>query len=1815
MSLKVKVKQLILDKKSIQNFAKDTSKKLSEALKNAGTIVKIQLKSTTDTYKDIKTQIQEHFKIDTNKPSIRVKIVELNQLSTDIQNELNKKVFTLKIKSKITGKDFLGEIEGQTKKAKSELVKMNEVFDGMRKNITKLGLVVLQFYAVQFLVNQLEVMQNALQQSVGLLKEFNTIAQLGDDRLQRYYQSMVRYSSTYGTSLEDLLKAGYEYVSATFDPQKTEQFIESASKLSMLTHTTMQETTNIVTTILKSYDETVNKAEVVTDQLVATVYRGKLKLEELNTIGQALSLAQTAGVSVEEVLASISALTKTGIQAREAVTYVRGLLKSLIKPTEKAAEASKQLGIEWNLSALRAKGLSGILAEIQQKATGQEDVLANMIGRVEGLTAALNLTGTKHAEFLKDLEYISNSESLVSEGIETIQGSYIELKNTINAIKNSIVALIGTFIRLLDVTGILKGLKELFIFLGKEPALGITTLGISMITLIPSIKAFGSAFHDVGSQVFTAIRTMSQKTMIQFNKMTMSLLKLESVGTMTASNLQASFDKLSIKNAFAGIGTSLTKLGVSLLQIGLQLAIITVTMTAISKIRTWLNTIKHNAELRKQVVILDDIKKKFEGISSKTAYEQNYEKVYTAIKLNNKLVRELSNLEFKKSVELINEDSYKEQVKFLEKLIEKNKKLAMSSESTIVEIENLNDRFNAFYKNQNSQTLDTSELESYALLFSRTAKIVKDSENLFGDALSSINIYGFDKNRNQQMLSYIANLKKGDKITKDFTNTLNAYNIIFKKAGELTEEFKDKTKNLTDEQKQNIFERDYKSEFKDLDLIINSYKTLEIVLGKTNKSYLKMQEIFNQINEKGLEEFVNTADENDLKNMIFTLHELEETLANANEYKIFDEDSDFNVSALQMLFRDLGNVILNTGRIFSVEFYERLSVDFDSLVITADRFKKVMENISEDMVNQNLKLSESIAKINNKIKNTNEKNFDRLRELHEERIQLLRTEIDSYATLKNRLADFIQQANEYKTKKDKEGIFFNEEKAVNALFKNLQELKNDAGEEGLPEIIRNIKTIADLKNVITSEEFQKEYKTILKDYDEFINAYLSLTKKHNEYIAKQENKPFANLVNDVEDLEKSAEINLKLFPILDEQALSDFKINLSTALKNKDVSKALDFTIKITGLNDSDETKVKNFISSFRNLKNELYETKEEIDANVGYLEDLNKQLKNVDEGTEQWNKINETITSTKARTKTLTEAFFKLLATIRKITPLYNDLTDNDPFTGTTSQKINAITNAYNKMNSELSNINETRKKEELTLEKIKEKYGESYNYMNETLEAYKTEKTALEEKEKAYLKIQKKFQEFVNAVGTQKISTENIDNYIDKIDEILAYLKEQGDKIPEAFRNIDRAELIKLIEKGELDKVFEDLEKDMKKNMDTFSQELEKYALDMAGIIKAPFMVVLDDIFKNNSKTTTQIISNAKTIFGKKDLEQKEEIISSIEDYIDEKEKLQNDINKIKEAISQAETKGGKDSAQAVKNLYEQLKKLNEQMQILKDKTNLSETELLELLNALRKIKEEANNKFLINLYSEFAEFANFLKNGNNFQINIDTTKAHASIKGMYNALEDYIQINDKLNDMNKVPAKDRTPTYTEEVTKLEKMKQAYAQLIPTMSIFKNKGEDVDKILQNLTASDYFTFEAQIASTETLVGAFDSLSQGIAQSLVAGEDFGDTMKNIFQNILSQLSAIVIKMLAMKAIFGTMKASEIFAGGGIFGSIFGSLFQSSAPIIPQPSGIIIPSRRQQQELQSKTEIIKVSGDVYLDSEKVGKSVFPEIRRYERNTL
>jgi len=193
----------------------------------------------------------------------------------------------------------------------------------------------------------------------------------------------------FGLGIEDVNKALFDAISAGIPAGEAIDFLRKNAQLAIGGVTTLGVAVDGVTGILNAYGEAAGGTEKVTSAFFAAQVAGKTTVEELSKgAAQLAPIFSSVDVPVNELFGSLAILTKQIGNTDESTTILKGLMTSIIKPSEEAKKIFDDLGISYGATAIKQEGFINIFKQVTAAASSNQDVLADLIPNVRALTGA-----------------------------------------------------------------------------------------------------------------------------------------------------------------------------------------------------------------------------------------------------------------------------------------------------------------------------------------------------------------------------------------------------------------------------------------------------------------------------------------------------------------------------------------------------------------------------------------------------------------------------------------------------------------------------------------------------------------------------------------------------------------------------------------------------------------------------------------------------------------------------------------------------------------------------------------------------------------------------------------------------------------------------------------------------------------------------------------------------------------------------------------------------------------------------------------------------------------------------------------------------------------------------------------------------------------------------------------------------------------------------------------------------------------------------------------------------------------------------------
>ena len=241
-----------------------------------------------------------------------------------------------------------------------------------------------------------------------------------DEFMPGFRQGIKDMAVEFGKSKDELATGLYDILSATVPPEQALERLAAATKLAAAGNAEVGDSTSVLNTLMDTYGDSFRDAGDASDFLFAIVKRGRTNLSDLSAnLGSIVSTAKASGMSVEDMGASVALLTRATGQTEMALTALRAISGTFLKPGVEGAKLWKEkFGDAMDANTLKTLGMSGVLERLSKLDPGDVAKIFPNMRAIRGIFPAIE----KMEGFGEDLKGMADRGGNVAEAFEKIKG-------------------------------------------------------------------------------------------------------------------------------------------------------------------------------------------------------------------------------------------------------------------------------------------------------------------------------------------------------------------------------------------------------------------------------------------------------------------------------------------------------------------------------------------------------------------------------------------------------------------------------------------------------------------------------------------------------------------------------------------------------------------------------------------------------------------------------------------------------------------------------------------------------------------------------------------------------------------------------------------------------------------------------------------------------------------------------------------------------------------------------------------------------------------------------------------------------------------------------------------------------------------------------------------------------------------------------------------------------------------------------------------------------------------------------------------------
>ncbi len=295
-------------------------------------------------------------------------------------------------------------------------------------------------------------------------ESLNQIVGLTDvtrDEIGGVRDAVLELAGETGRAPQELAEAFYFVASAGFEAEGAMLVLETSARASAAGLGTTQDIAKVLGSVLNAYGQENISAARAADILTEAISQGTPEASEWAAVlGRVVPTAASLGVQFDEVTASMSAMTLSGLGADEAATSLNQVLVSLLDPTNEAEEAMLGLGLsgEGLRRQLKEDGLLSTLRTLEEAFGNNEQAASLVFGNIRALRGVTSLLTLDSDQLSSVFDKVTDSQGRLAEGYSETEGASRDAARTSGDFQSLLIELSGAVLPL--VVDAMRGVRD-----------------------------------------------------------------------------------------------------------------------------------------------------------------------------------------------------------------------------------------------------------------------------------------------------------------------------------------------------------------------------------------------------------------------------------------------------------------------------------------------------------------------------------------------------------------------------------------------------------------------------------------------------------------------------------------------------------------------------------------------------------------------------------------------------------------------------------------------------------------------------------------------------------------------------------------------------------------------------------------------------------------------------------------------------------------------------------------------------------------------------------------------------------------------------------------------------------------------------------------------------------------------------------------------------------------------------------------------------------------------------------------------------------
>lgn len=252
------------------------------------------------------------------------------------------------------------------------------------------------------------------------------------------------FSSRFNIDVVDVLKSFKEALSSGFDQGDLAKVGEVGAEMSRAMHVSMEESVDVLSTVRNAWKLSVDDMQGAGDRLFNMVNYGRVKMEEIrSSFGRVSATAAAAGLTFQDVAASLIVLTKDGQTNSQAVTALAAAINRVDTASDALKHKFELAGIASQDLDFHAHSLTSVLEKLRDVTHGNAEILHDLFPEAREYRGVVDLIN--HIDELKEAERgAAEQGTLLIASNRNLENGFDRLGGTAKGAWNTITSSIST---------------------------------------------------------------------------------------------------------------------------------------------------------------------------------------------------------------------------------------------------------------------------------------------------------------------------------------------------------------------------------------------------------------------------------------------------------------------------------------------------------------------------------------------------------------------------------------------------------------------------------------------------------------------------------------------------------------------------------------------------------------------------------------------------------------------------------------------------------------------------------------------------------------------------------------------------------------------------------------------------------------------------------------------------------------------------------------------------------------------------------------------------------------------------------------------------------------------------------------------------------------------------------------------------------------------------------------------------------------------------------------------------------------------------